>query len=161
MRRRAASPALLSLLLLALAPPAIAGASVASPEARLQVELARVLRQVGNESAAESALARALEIDPACAAAWLERGFLAEENGSFSRARRAFTRAFELAPALGDPLRNPELVASRAALAAQAALRRHSARQAGEWVTGTRWAERGALVGARPAGACASSERRR
>ena len=87
-RRRAGSPALLSLLLLALSPPAIAGASVASPEARLQVELARVLRQVGNAPAAETALARALEIDPACAPAWLERGFLAEESGSFSRARR-------------------------------------------------------------------------
>lgn len=126
-RRHAGSPALRSLLLFALALPVAAVASVSSPEARLQVELARVLRQVGNAPAAETALARALEIDPSCATAWLERGFLAEDSGSFSRARRAFTRAFELAPALGDPSRNPELVASRAALAAQLELWRRAA----------------------------------
>src|SRR5678816_4490513 len=48
-RLRVTSPIQLALLLLALSPPAIAGASASPPEARLQVELARVLRQVGNQ----------------------------------------------------------------------------------------------------------------
>ncbi len=121
MSRRGAAALALAILWL----PALAGATAARPvadPALVQVELAHALRQAGDRRGADEALDRALEIDPRCGAAWIERGLLEESKGSSyftrARARRAFARAFELDPGLADPLRHPEIIGSRAALAA-------------------------------------------
>lgn len=81
--------------------------------------LGRLLLEAGRPRAARRELQRAVELDPTHAAAHYYLGAAYDAAGRASRARRAYRRAFALDPQLADPARNPHVLGSRQALAAQ------------------------------------------
>lgn len=82
-------------------------------------ELGRRLLQLDRPREARRELVEALRFDPTHAAAAFYLGVAESAQGRFRSSRRAFRRAFALDPRLADPLRNPDVVGNRQALAAQ------------------------------------------